>query len=64
VEFIKDEVLNREELPMDDDIDPRYFTTEGDYPNNQYWGKDGRCYVPVRYKSIPYKLRVTIKSRD
>jgi hypothetical protein len=48
--FTKDDVLNRLELPMDEDIDPKYFKMEGDYPNVQFWGSDGRCYVPVRYK--------------
>ena len=60
----KEEVLDRDELPMDEDIDPRYFKTEGCYPDDQYWGSDGRCYVPVRYKAKPYKLRVRIKSRE
>jgi len=62
--FNKEDVLNRPEIPMDEDINPRYFVTEGDYPVNQFWGSDGRCYVPVRYKQIRYKLRVNIKHRD
>ena len=60
--FKKEEVLDRPELTMDDDIDPKHFRNEGEYPQTQFWGSDGRCYVPVIYKAQPYKLWVRIKS--
>jgi hypothetical protein len=63
VEFNKDDVLGRDELPMDEDIDPRYFIQEGSHPNNQFW-HGGTCYVPVRYKQVRYKLKVNIKRAD
>jgi len=59
--FKKEEVLDRPELPMDKDIDPKHFRYEGEYPKNQFWGSDARCYVPVIYKAQAYKLRVRIK---
>ena len=62
--FTKEDVLNRPELPMDADINPKYFKLEGEYPTVQFWGSDGRCYVPVRYKAKPYRLRINIKSGD
>lgn len=61
MEFTKDDVLGRDELIMDKTVDARYFVLEGNYPNNQFWGSDGRCYVPARYKAKPRKVRVIIK---
>ena len=62
--FKKEEVLAREELPMDREVDPKHFRYEGEYPTNQFWGSDGFCYVPVIYKAQPRKLRVRIKVRE
>jgi hypothetical protein len=59
VEFDKREVLDREELILDDSIDPRYFTVEGRHPDNQFW-IGGDCYVPVSYKAQRFKMRVNI----
>jgi len=63
VEFTKEDVLNRKELPMSEKIDHAYFIYEGDYPNNQFWD-GGVCYVPVRYKQVRHKLRVNIKRAE
>lgn len=61
--FTKEDVLNREEIIMSKDIDPKYFVSEGIYDRDQFW-EGGTCYVPVRYKAKPYKLRVRVKSNN
>ena len=59
VEYTKDDVLKRRELDIND-INPRHFKYQGTHPDNQFWhGSD--CFVPVLYKSQPFKLKVRIK---
>lgn len=60
-QFTKEEVLKRRELDIEG-VDARYFKYQGMHPDNQFW-HGGDCYVPVIYKSQPFKLKVRIKSR-
>ena len=59
--FDKDEVLSRPILNFDDNFDHKYFIYEGLYPVNQFWD-GGKCYLPVRYKQVPHRVRVNIKT--
>ena len=47
----KDDVLDREELPLDRVLNPKYLVIES---IEVFWHGE-KAYNPVRYKSKPYK---------
>lgn len=60
MEFDKEDVLKRIEIDISE-VDPHYFKYQGVHPDNQFW-HGAECYVPVLYKSQPFKLKVRIKT--
>lgn len=62
-EYTKDEVLKREEIILDRDINYDYFSTQGTPIDNQCWHGE-KCYIPCKYKAQLFKLRINIKNNN